>query len=109
MMAPITPFIAEEVYQKYFKKNEKEKSIHVCDWPVYEKENKRELEIWGKILGIIEEVRKIKSENKKSMKADIILTLEKEDRRVVGKCLEDLKAVTCAKEIKEGSFKIEFV
>ena len=33
MFAPITPFITEEIYQKYFKKKENEKSIHLCKWP----------------------------------------------------------------------------
>ena len=58
---------------------------------------------------IIEAVRKSKSEAKKSLKAEIILTIEKQKLQKLKTFLEDLKAVTNAKEIKEGPFKIEFV
>ena len=40
--------------------------------------------------------------------------MNKEDLKVLGECLDDLKAVTCSKEIKEakevreGNFKVEF-
>ena len=43
------------------------------------------------------------------MKAEIILTIKKEDKKLLNKVLDDLQAVTCAKEIKEGKFKVEFV
>jgi len=37
MMAPIMPNITEEIYQLYFKKHEKAKSIHISLWPKPEK------------------------------------------------------------------------
>ena len=37
LIAPIMPFITEEIYQEYFKKNEKTKSIHICGWPESDK------------------------------------------------------------------------
>jgi valyl-tRNA synthetase len=109
MLAPITPFVTEEIYQNYFKKNEKIKSIHLCDWPAEIEMRKENNQIWAKFVEILEKVRKAKSEAKKSMKAEIILSLEKEDERLLESCLGDLKAVCCAREIKQGSFKVEFL
>ena len=111
MMAPITPFITEEIYQKYFKDNEKDKSIHISKWPEkFEiKTGKEDEKIWQKLIEVIEKVRKVKSEAKKSMKAEIILTLTKEDKNLLAECLSDLKTVTCSKDIKEGKeFSVEF-
>ena len=33
LFAPIMPFITEEIYQDYFKKKEKDKSIHISSFP----------------------------------------------------------------------------
>ena len=104
MMAPITPFITEEVYQKFFKKIEREESIHISAWPgVFEvKLNKNNDGVWEKFVEILEVVRRNKSENRKSMKAEIILTLTAKDKKVLSECMTDLKSVTCAREIKTG-------
>jgi len=111
IMAPITPFITEEIYQEYFKKSEGEKSIHLSKWPekLAIKKEKSDDAAWEKFIEILEKVRKKKSEAKKSIKAEIILTIEKNDREIIKDCLQDLKAVTCSREIKDGSFKVEFV
>ncbi|MDP2673001.1 MAG: class I tRNA ligase family protein, partial [Nanoarchaeota archaeon] len=111
MMAPITPFITEEIYQEHFKKYEKEKSIHITDWPKKVKiTNKKEDEkTWNKLLEIISKVRQKKSEEKKSMKSEIILTLDKETQEILKNVLEDLISVTNAKEIKTGSFNVELI
>ena len=111
MMAPITPFITEEVYQKFFKANEKDKSVHISAWPEQFsfKSDKNSDKIWQKLIEVIENVRRAKSEAKKSMKIEISLTISKEDKKLLEDCLNDLKAVTSAKEIKEGEFKVEFL
>jgi valyl-tRNA synthetase len=118
IMAPFTPFITEEIYQNYFFKNgkgsEKDKSIHISRWPesieVSVKIKKQEDEkIWKRLCEIIEAVRKAKSEAKKSMKAEVILSISKEDKKLLSDCLSDLKAVCCAKEIREAEFRVEFV
>ncbi len=111
LMAPITPFVTEALYQKYFRKNEKEKSIHITKWPKkfkisQRKDDKEKLEL---LLEIISNVRKEKSKHNKSLKAEIILILNKADKEKLKDVLEDLKAVTNAHEIKEGKFKVEFV
>ena len=37
LIAPIMPFVTEEIYQTYYKKNEKQSSIHLERWPKDEK------------------------------------------------------------------------
>jgi valyl-tRNA synthetase len=112
MMAPITPFITEEVYQKYFFVNEKEKSVHLCSWSEEIEINagKDDEKIWLKLAEIIDKARRAKSEAKKSMKAEIILTITSEDKKLISDCIADLRAVTNAKEIKEGKeLRVEII
>jgi valyl-tRNA synthetase len=107
LIAPIMPFIAEEIYQIYFKKSEGGKSIHLTEWPKFEKEDKSDE--FDLFIDILSKIRQEKSNNKKSMKAEIILTIEKENIKKLKDVLEDLKDVANAGEIKEGSFKVEFM
>ncbi|MDD5499472.1 MAG: isoleucine--tRNA ligase [Candidatus Nanoarchaeia archaeon] len=45
LMSPFTPFMSEELYASFYKKYEKEASIHLLDWPkANEKEIDEELE-----------------------------------------------------------------
>ena len=82
----------------------------MSSWPkqISVGENKNDSLIWSKLIEILGNVRQAKSEAKKSMKAEIILTLSKEDKKLLEDCLADLKSVTCSKEIREGKFNIEF-
>mgnify|MGYP001558749101 CR=1 FL=1 len=112
LLAPITPFITEEIYQNYFKKFEKEKSIHLSEWPKYVKEKKKEIEKTDELdlfIEILAKVRQEKTRNKKPMNAEIILTIEKKDKGKLKEMLEDLKAVANAREIREGKFRVESV
>ena len=109
LIAPIMPFITEEVYQEYFRKNEGDKSIHISKWPEGEKFENKDLEVWGLLLKVISDVRQEKSQNKKAMNSEIVLTLKKETNMELGEFLDDLKNVTNSKEIKTGKdFKVEF-
>ena len=108
MMAPICPFITEEIYQQYFKKNEKDKSIHISSWPEASKIKGNE-KVWNKFVEILGKVRQSKSDAKKSMKAEINLTIEKKDQDLLKNSIEDLQAVTGSKEIKQGNFKVDFL
>jgi len=111
MMAPITPFITEELYEKYFRKQEGKKSIHLESWPepIKTTGNKDDDKTWQKLIEVVSSVRQAKSEAKKSVKAEIALALPKEDLELLKNVMQDLKAVLNAKEIKEGVFKVGFV
>lgn len=111
LFSPITPFITEEIYQNHFKKYEKESSVHISSWPerVKIKENKNDEIIWSKLIEIIGKVRQAKSEAKKAMNSEIILSLNVEDKKILAPIIFDLKAVVNAKEIKEGEFNVEFI
>jgi len=111
MFAPLIPFITEEIYQTNFAKDEKDKSIHISTWPtkIKVRSDKNGNLIWQKLLEIISFVRQKKSEEKKSMKAKIRLSIPKEDLKLLRKVKEDLIGVTNSIEIKEGKLGVEFV
>ncbi|MGV8131343.1 MAG: valine--tRNA ligase [Candidatus Pacearchaeota archaeon] len=116
LMAPFTPYVTEEVYQSHFKRYEKNKSIHLESWPEYDKVLKFGDEDtapfanrWFLLVDIISKVRSAKTENKKAMNSQIILTLDKKNHELLKECLKDLQSVTNAKEIKQGDFKVEFL
>ena len=110
IMAPIACFITEEIYQNFFKKFEKDKSIHISSWHnlsiMYDKEIEENGDLF---IEILEKVRKFKAEKKVSVKKEIILYLEKKDKEKLAGMIEDLRAVTNALEIKEGKFRIEII
>lgn len=110
LFAPFTPFVTEEIYQTYFKKQEKEKSIHLCSWPKSKlKKNKKE-DKWEIILTLIKNIRQEKSNAKKPMNSEILLTITKEQYEKLKGVIEDLKSVANAKEVKINStFKVEFI
>ncbi|MFH1248702.1 MAG: valine--tRNA ligase [archaeon] len=111
LMAPITPFITEELYQQYYRKNEGDKSIHISHWPKQFNisSNEEDDEKWKIFTEILSKVRNEKGKMQKSMKAEIILTIEKENKEKIKDLISDLISVTTAKEIKEGSFNIQFI
>jgi len=107
MFAPIMPFITEEIYQDFFKKTEKDKSIHISKWP---RHNKKliddKIEEIGNILAeIIAEARKSKTKASKPLNAPIkSITIECEEKiqKEINSALDDLKAVTKAEKIEFG-------
>jgi valyl-tRNA synthetase len=109
MMAPITPFITEEIYQTHFKKYENEKSIHVSKWPDYVKTIGDRDNLFEVFVNTLTDIRVEKSKAKKSMNSEIILFLNKSIKKRLEPVLNDLKNVTNAFEIKEGKFKVEFL
>ena len=111
LIAPIMPFITEEIYQTYFEKFEKEKSIHLSKWPESKLGQKGldNLPRFTNMIDIISKIRKEKTKVKKPMNSEIILTLTKGEQAALIGMIEDLKAVTNAKEIKTGKFKVEFI
>lgn len=69
LMAPITPHITEEIYQHYFRKNEKDKSIHASDWPEFDSSltDKKAEKTGDMAVDVIAAIRKFKSETSLSL------------------------------------------
>ncbi|MEM4259326.1 MAG: valine--tRNA ligase [Candidatus Pacearchaeota archaeon] len=112
LMAPITPYITEEIYQSNFRKYEKSKSIHLEKWPelIKIKFNKSDNEVWTKLIELINFVRQEKSKAQKSVKAEIILSIPKDTQKILREVLADIKAVTNAKELREDKeLKVMFL
>jgi len=70
MMAPIMPYITEEVYQMFFKKYDDKKSVHISDWPEYNKKfvDKDVEKIGDVLIYTVEKARQAKSEQNLSLK-----------------------------------------
>ncbi|MDE1848767.1 MAG: valine--tRNA ligase [Nanoarchaeota archaeon] len=110
MTAPIMPFITEEVYQEYFRKTEKEKSIHISAWPESSKKKNFGKEKWSLLLKIISDIRQEKSKQQKAMNAENMLTLASSDYEMLEDFINDLMNVANARGLKKGKeFKVEFV
>ncbi len=77
MLAPIMPYITDEIYSHYFAKQEGLKSIHRSSWPELAEQwsfadEQEQAELVGDIgLDIIAAVRKFKSEQQLSLKAEL--------------------------------------
>ena len=107
LIAPIVPFITEEIYQNHYRKTEKSKSIHLS---LFEEVSSNEkLDSGNLFMEILSKIRREKTIKKKSMRNKIILSLDKKDYNKLGGMIEDLKDVTNATEIKIKEFKIEFI
>ena len=108
LLAPIMPYITEEIYYTYFIKQEKAKSIHVSIWPKSDKKliNQKIEKSGNKAIEIISKVRKFKAQKQISLKKEITLTLDKKDEKDLKPFIKDLQAVVNAKEIKYGKFSI---
>ena len=109
LISPIMPFITEEIYLTYFQNQEKDKSIHLSEWPKSEGgENKPEM-ILDLFYEILAKIRQEKSNAKKAMNSEVNITLPKKEKETIAEMLEDLKDVINAKEINEGDFTIKFI
>jgi valyl-tRNA synthetase len=62
MMAPITPYITEEIYHLYFAKKEGFDSIHISPWPLAGVEDKEAEKLGDIAADVIAAIRKYKSE-----------------------------------------------
>ncbi|MBR9690703.1 valine--tRNA ligase, partial [Candidatus Woesearchaeota archaeon] len=120
LMAPIMPFITEEIYHLYFAKKEGEKSIHNSSWPKFDKtmvdgnaQNAGDIAV-----DIVAAVRKYKSDNQLSLKEEIkklTIDVSGENKKHVNKVIDDIIAATKAKtvefakakELKTPNFKIK--
>ncbi|MBI2134363.1 valine--tRNA ligase [Candidatus Woesearchaeota archaeon] len=102
LMAPITPFITEELYQQYFKKYEKAKSIHLSKWPSFDMVDEEAEKAGEFFVFVLQQVRKAKSEQNLSLKKPVkrILAKGKITLEQFNAIKDDLKATTTAEEIE---------
>lgn len=114
-LAPIMPYITEEIYRVFYSNFEPEKSIHVTSYPEYDKQlaDEEALEAGQLFVEIVKSVRKLKAERNLSMKEEvqaIKVTCSPELQVFIESSVEDLKAVTGAKDVQfaEGEFNVEF-
>ncbi len=72
LLAPFIPFITEEIYQRLFREWEKEKSIHLQQWPVqFNKSSPTALETGRAAVIAVGELRKWKKEKNLSLGAEV--------------------------------------
>jgi valyl-tRNA synthetase len=101
LYAPILPFITEEIWHQLPSQLSEKKSIHLSDWPKTDKRfivEKFQIEEFEKIVGIIEEIRKYKSERKMAMNQEIE-EYKIEDKDLVERYGEIIKKVMKVKKI----------
>lgn len=101
LLAPFLPHITEEVYDLYFKEMEKEKSIHLSNWPkliFIDKESEEKGEVVKNIIG---RIRKWKSENGIPLSAELdnIEIIAGEKIQVIEECKEDIKNTAHTKNL----------
>lgn len=104
LFAPILPHVTEEIYQSYFAKQEKVKSIHLSQWPTQKESHEygdveKNIDVFVEILSA---VRKMKTEKNKPLNAPIKKIIVEGDEKVFDGALEDLKSSTKAGEIEFG-------
>jgi valyl-tRNA synthetase len=107
MMAPIMPYVTEAVYQLYFADIEGEKSVHISKWPEHDKSFvDEEAEKAGDLLvDVSSAVRKVKSEQKLALKTEVkklTIKCDNDQKKLIEIVIDDLKAVTKAKEVVFG-------
>ena len=105
------PFITEELYLHLFAKEEEKNSIHISEWPKFNKEqidNKID-KVGDRFIEIVKQIRQFKSQNGKSLKAEIDLVLETSDKNLLADVIDDLRATVNAKEISFGKFSFKLI
>jgi len=112
LMAPIMPHVTEEIYQLYYAKKEKVKSIHISHWPEYDdKMIDKDAEYAGDLaIDIISAVRKFKSEKGLSLKKPVkTLTIQCKDkeRKLLEMVWLDIKHTVNAEDIEFGKGNIK--
>jgi isoleucyl-tRNA synthetase len=110
LLSPFIPFTTEHLYQDFFKDFEKEKSIHLSDWPeadekLIDEKLEKEMKIAKKIIEASNSIR-----HEKGLKLKYILksvTVEgKEEVTSTAKNLEEVvKKMANIKEVKIGTVK----
>jgi valyl-tRNA synthetase len=107
MLAPITPFITEELWQNFFKKYENDLSVHVSSWPKANENliDKDAEEIGDVTVAIISYLRQYKNKRGLALNAPIEqITIECDDKlkKRLERVFEDIKGTIKVKNIDFG-------
>lgn len=114
LYAPFVPHITETIYQAYFKQFEKTISLHLTLWDKAEKPASGLLTFGSRIISLMTDIRRYKSERNLSLKTELAgILIEAEDwfLPLLKKTQKDLKAATGADVIhlKPGPFSIRIM
>ena len=102
MMAPIMPFITEEIYHAYFADKEKQKSIHNSRWPDLKLVDEKAEKIGEVAVNAVQDVRKAKAENNMSLKSPIkrLVIKAKINEKEFGSIKLDIMGATKAETVE---------
>ncbi len=105
LLAPITPHVAEEIYQTLYAEDKRHSSIHVSSWPVPdEKTMDEESEKYGDlVIAVIEEIRRDKAERKKPLNTPI------KDVTIFASTDKNARNLDLAQESITGTCKIDTI
>jgi len=112
LLAPIIPHITEDMWQLYFKKIEKEISVHISSWPKIDKRlmDKDAEEIGDVAVAIISTLRKYKNRRGLSLNAPLEkITIECEEKIMnrLERFFNDIKGTMKIKQIDFGKGDIQ--
>jgi len=112
MLAPLIPYVTEEIFQLMFRRNEAEISIHLTEWPeIREEMINSEADSIGEVLvEIAATIRRYKSEKQLPMSTPLdLIKITMPFSTVLSDlqtCIPDIKSVTRASSIElEGSIE----
>jgi len=107
LYSPYIPFITEEIYQNYFKSNKRQSSLHELYWPTAEKNflNREALEAGNLLMKIVSHIRKYKSDNKMSMKAEIDIVEIEGSRKIENRLRPYINDLLCVANAEKILFK----
>ena len=113
MFSPVLPHITEEIYQDYYAEKEGKKSIHISGYLDIGTDSDNDILSDGdKVVDLVSNVRKFKSENNVSLKTFIKdITITSNFTEFLKQAEIDIKAVCSINEIKykDGNeFNVEF-
>ena len=102
LLAPFMPFVTEEIYQNLFRgKLDKAVSIHISDWPTFDKKwvDEKSLKQGDAAQKVIEYIRQWKHNNKMALNAELqeVVLSEK-----LGELEDDVKGAMNIKRISVG-------
>ncbi len=112
LFAPITSFITEELYQKFFRKTENEISVHISNWPEVDISliDKDAENSGDSAVAIISALRNWKHENKLPLNAElkeVVLELSKKDKDLLEPFLDDIVQTSKTKKLVFGKANLQ--